>query len=136
MYKYNKQIGFFIGDKFNDNDIELSESNYNLFKDKIVNVVDNQILVDIEATKEKLRNDINNAIKRMLDNKAKELRYDGIDSISKYLGYDNQFREECEKLAIWNANCWSALILLDNEIDNLSVEDVINQMPNYDEITI
>jgi len=48
-----------------------------------------------------------NQVQAMLDTEAQSRGYDNINSIGKYIGYDNAFRVECEALGAWAAACWS-----------------------------
>jgi len=52
------------------------------------------------------KSNINIAIQSHLDNEAKMLRYDDINSIGKYLGYDNEYRVECESLGVLASLTW------------------------------
>ena len=87
----------------------------------------------ISINKEKLSiarlNEISNAIQKMLDDKAKEYRYDNIMSVRSYAGYANSFQTEAQVLAIWAADCWAKA----GEIE----QDVITgkrQLPTVNEI--
>jgi len=57
-------------------------------------------------TQEQMQQDISNAIQDRLDTFAQSYRYDNINAIGKYLGYDNVFRAECEAMGAWAAACW------------------------------
>lgn len=46
-------------------------------------------------------------IQRFLDATARTRGYDDINSIGKYIGYENAFRIECETLGAWTASVWS-----------------------------
>lgn len=88
-------------------------------------LTENEILISYEQ-----------AIQQHLDDKAKELRYDNINSIAKYLGYENPFKLECEKLGLWCANCW--VVAAQIEADVLAgtrtaptIEEVIAELPVY-----
>lgn len=54
-----------------------------------------------------LKDSILSAVQAKLDSGAQALGYDSINSIGKYLGYDNAFRTECESLGSWTASCWA-----------------------------
>ena len=79
-----------------------------------------------------LKQAISNAVQNMLDSKAQELRYDNINSIAKYLGYDNAFRTECEQLGEWAANCWVKAGELEDSGNSYTVETVLAEMPSYE----
>jgi galactose mutarotase-like enzyme len=52
------------------------------------------------------KNIFNQKISRFIDSKAQELQYDNMMSCTKYVGYDNPYRQECEDLLKWNARVW------------------------------
>jgi|LGVF01.2.fsa_nt_gb hypothetical protein len=70
-------------------------------------------------------------IQAMLNATAQRNGYDDIDTISKYLGYDNQFRSECEALSMWTAECWAKGIELLSTTEAIALSDVITAMPIY-----
>jgi len=70
-------------------------------------------------------------IQDMHDNKAKELGYDNINSIGKYIGYDNAFRLECESLGTWAAACWAKCYELLNSPVELTISDVLDSLPGF-----
>jgi len=53
-----------------------------------------------------LLGEINKAIQKHLDFEAKMLGYDDINSIGKFLGYENDYRVQCEALGILSASTW------------------------------
>ena len=76
------------------------------------------------------------AIQSYIDNVAISLGYDNISSIGKYLGYDNPFRAECEKLGSFNASCWVKAYEIQSEVEQglitmPTVEEVLAEMPIY-----
>jgi len=80
--------------------------------------------------------DINNAIQNHLDTKAKSLRYDDINAIGKYVGYENAFRTEAEKLGAWASSCWkvAGVIEADVQAGNRAmptVDEVLAELPVY-----
>ena len=81
-------------------------------------------------------NDISSAIQSHLDNKAKEFRYDNINAIGKYIGYDNVFRLECEALGAWASSCWVAAGTIEAEVlagtrAMPTVDEAIAELPIY-----
>lgn len=94
-------------------------------------------LFDFRSDSEKiqdLKNDFIQSIQKMLDEKAQQKGYDNINSIAKYLGYENRFRSECESLGVWCAECWdtahSILLSVENGERNMpTVQEVIEEMP-------
>ena len=74
-------------------------------------------------------------VKEILNSQAVSLGYDDINSIAKYLGYDNQYRLEAEKLGAWTALTW---ITLEAEQDRIiaegaeiNVENILALIPDY-----
>ena len=76
------------------------------------------------------------AIQSHIDAQAKKLGYDNIGSIGKYLGYDNPFRTECEKLGVFNSNCWIKSFEVQTQVEGgeipmPTVDELITMMPEY-----
>ena len=76
------------------------------------------------------------AIQSHIDAQAKKLGYDNIGSIGKYLGYDNPFRTECEKLGVFNSNCWIKSFEVQTQVEGgeipmPTVDELIAMMPEY-----
>lgn len=63
----------------------------------------------------------------MLDTEAQSRGYDNINAISKYIGFDNAFRVECEALAAWCAGCWSKCYELQS--GGVMPSDLLAEMP-------
>lgn len=80
---------------------------------------------------------IKQAVQNHLDIKAQELDYDNINTIAKFIGYDNPYRIESESLGLWSANVWtyieSELKKVQDELRELptSVEAAILELPDY-----
>jgi len=84
--------------------------------------------------KEKSFNDF---IQKHLDTKAQSLRYDNINSIGKYVGYENDFRTEAEKLGTWASSCWKVageieIDVKDGKRELPTSNEVINELPIYE----
>ena len=80
--------------------------------------------------------DMEAKVQTHIDSKAKELGYDDINSIGKYIGYDNPFRLECEALGRYNANCWIKAHSIQDEViagtrPMPTLEEVIAEIPEY-----
>lgn len=76
------------------------------------------------------------AIQKLLDDKAKSLRYDSILSARSYAGYINPFQAESLKLADWAANCWATAGSIEAQvmagtITMPTVEQALAMMPAY-----
>jgi len=92
-----------------------------------------QLLTPIKTDMDK-QQDISDAIQKMLDDKAKSLRYDNIMSVRSYCGWANPFRSECEVVASWAASCWVIAGQIEQDVINgvrtiPSVEEVLLEMP-------
>ena len=88
-------------------------------------------IVVVEKTPEEIKAEIEQAIQKMLDDKAKELRYDNMMSARSYAGFDNPFQTEAQALAVWCANCWLVAGQMEASGEVYTVEEVLAQMPAY-----
>ena len=82
------------------------------------------------------KNEISNSIQALLDSTAQSLRYDDINSIGKYLGYDNAFRLECEALGTWSASVWVKAGEIESQIEDGTLtigsqEEFLAMLPTY-----
>jgi len=80
--------------------------------------------------------DINNAIQNHLDTKAQSLRYDNINAIGKYVGYENDFRAEAEKLGAWASSCWKVAGVIEADVSAgnrvmPTVDEVLAELPVF-----
>ena len=79
-----------------------------------------------------LKSAIELAVDSHLDTKAKSLGYTGINSIAKYIGYNNTFRLEAESIGAWVASCWDKVIEIQARQDlTTTVDSVITELPEY-----
>lgn len=67
------------------------------------------------------------AVQGLLDSTAQSKGYDNINAIAKYMGYDNQFRVECEALGAWCAACWAKCYELQS--GGVMPSDLLAEMP-------
>ena len=67
------------------------------------------------------------SVQTMLDSEAAKRGYDNINAIAKYMGYDNQFRAECEALGAWCAACWAKCYEL--QAGGVMPDDLMAEMP-------
>jgi len=79
----------------------------------------------------------NDAIQIHLDTQAQSLRYDNINAIGKYVGYDNDFRTEAEKLGAWASSCWKAAGQIEADVkagnrDMPTVDEVLAELPVFE----
>lgn len=119
-----------IGTEIVWNDKEQSEPSKEEIEKKIKEL-ETQAKIDAEQTA------FNNAIQTHLDTKAQSLRYDNINSIGKYVGYENDFRTEAEKLGAWASSCWKVVgnieVAVNDGIREMpTVEEVITELPLYE----
>tara|TARA_R110000851_G_scaffold42075_1_gene104940 strand:+ start:139 stop:570 length:432 start_codon:yes stop_codon:yes gene_type:complete len=66
-------------------------------------------------------------VQAMLDTEAQSRDYDDINSIGKYVGYDNEFRAESEALGAWAAACWTKSKEL--QAGGVMPDDLMAEMP-------
>jgi len=77
---------------------------------------------------------ISNAVQLHLNEAAQAKGYDDINSIAKYIGYDNTYRTECEALGAWTASCWDICYVIlagweAGEIAEPTADEVVAQLP-------
>ena len=71
---------------------------------------------------------LKSSIQKYIDSTAKRLGYDEINSIAKYMGYDNPYRAEAEALGLWTSNTWAYI-----EAELAKVMSGGRSMPSTDE---
>ena len=71
-----------------------------------------------------------NSVQAMLDSEAQSRNYDNINSIGKYVGYDNDYRLECEALGAWTAACWAKCYELQS--GGVMPSDLLLEMPKLE----
>lgn len=78
---------------------------------------------------------LNRKINSNLNNVSVLLEYDNIDSIAKYIGYDNEYREQAEALGKWCALCWKTAGEIREELKTIetlpTIEELILRLPEY-----
>lgn len=79
---------------------------------------------------------IKNGIQTHIDTKAVELGFDNINSISKYMGFDNPYRTDAESLALWTANVWvyveAELVKMESGTRTIpTVDEAILELPTF-----
>ena len=89
------------------------------------------IVISETKRKEQLKAEIEQAVQKMLDDKAKALRYDNMMSARSYAGFENQFQREAQALAVWCASCWLKAGELEALGAPMTVDEVLAQMPVY-----
>ena len=97
--------------------------------------IDAAIAASIPTPQEQ-RDAISNAIQKLLDDKARSLRYDSILSARSYAGYINPFQAEALKLADWAANCWAMAGSIEAQVNAgtipmPTVDQALAMMPAY-----
>jgi hypothetical protein len=76
-------------------------------------------------------------IQNILDAKAQSLNYDDINSVAKYIGFENHFKNECTALALWASNVWLKSYEMLNaweagDIEELTLSEIIEQLPEFE----
>jgi len=96
-YKNNQNQIFadedYVADRVDSGFIKITETQAN---DILNEKTQNQLIEELKA-----------AVQAELDSNAQDLGYDDINSIGKYIGYDNAFRIECEALGGRTSSSWS-----------------------------
>lgn len=115
---------------YDDDQIELAQDKTLMTEEEI------ELHLNPIKTQEQIKAEISSAIQSMLDSKAQELRYDNINSIAKYIGYDNPFRTEAEALGLWCASCWAELAIIEEEVESgervlPSLEEILAELPEF-----
>jgi len=80
----------------------------------------------------------NDAVQNHLDTKAQSLRYDNINAIGKYVGYENDFQAEAEALGAWASSCWKVAGQTEADVQAgvrtmPTVDEVLAELPSYGE---
>lgn len=76
------------------------------------------------------------AIQNLLDNTARIHGFDDLNSIGKYVGYDNAFRFKAEALGGWAASCWVIAKKIQDDVLSgnramPTIEQVLSEIPSY-----
>lgn len=113
---------------------ELDGSQDHLIGDKVA-MTDNEVRIHLNPPKtpEEVKAEIEQAIQNMLDDKAKELRYDNMMSARSYVGFENPFQTEAQALAVWCANCWLVAGQMEASGEAYTVEEVLAQIPEFEQ---
>jgi len=102
---------------------------------------DIQAMVDEQNAQRELddyKKSLNSKIQILLNRQALNLGYDNINSIGKYIGYDNPYREQAEGLGTWTANVWATAEQIQQDVLNgdremPTVDEVLAELPKYGE---
>jgi len=73
---------------------------------------------EIQGTKD----DLSDWLKEILDDVAKEYKYDNMLSVRTYTGYPNIFQKECVEMAMWASNSWYVLETIEEKVLNGDIE--------------
>lgn len=123
-----------IPNSWSDDGVEITQNSVALTQE--------EINAKILAEKESKVNTFTENIQSHIDNKAWEIGQYGnhgmgdINSCSKYLGYDNPFRAECESLVAWCSACWIVALQILEDVElgirpEPTLEEVISELPIY-----
>jgi len=136
---YDKDIHYVIPTP----NIEVSDEDWKIAINANANFIDTTTktlsVKDFRTAEElllKQAKDINNAIQNHLDTTAQSLRYDNINAIGKYVGYENDFRAEAEKLGAWASSCWKVAGQIEADVQSgvrvmPTVDEVLAELPVY-----
>ena len=119
--------------------VVMSAENYVLFRDSsIVSSADVESATakQEEERQKAIKQQLEQSVQQHIDAKAKELGYDNISSVGKYLGYENPFKVECEKLGVFNSNCWIRAFEVMKEVEGgvreiPTAQELIALLPTY-----
>jgi uncharacterized protein YxeA len=138
----HKNLDFLQGKEYEIIEFNKDLTEYELKEDNsryeyyLENPINNKYVPDIEKIKKeeinRITKKLENAVQEHIDNQAKALGYDDISSIGKYLGYDNYFRDECEKLGKFNASCWTKAFEIQERGVLITKEELISELPKYE----
>lgn len=111
----------------------LGDINYPIFNISDTNEItfSNEVYINMKTKYEKglLRLKYKPLVDDIVNQKATSLNYDSINSISKYLGYDNEFRIQCEIIGSWSASCYAKLDEIVNEQLEYTSDEFIALLP-------
>lgn len=88
----------------------------------------------MEKSLQENKDNLSNIVKEYVDGIAQSLRYDSIEAISKYIGFENPFKDECIRLAEFNAKCWFKAIEIEGTLTSsmyVIKEDIIPLLPTF-----
>jgi len=80
---------------------------------------------------------ITQAIQDHIDKQAQALGYDNINTIAKFMGFDNDDRVNAEALAVWCANVWKfakeefAKVEAQTRTLPDTMEEIVAELPRY-----
>jgi len=83
----------------------------------------------IASAREQLISSMETSVDKHIDQEVQSRGYRDADAIGKYLGYDNTYRAECEKLGAWAAACYDKCYELLAIGEELTVDELIAQLP-------
>jgi len=89
-----------------------------------------------KKTDEQRKKEFIAAIQDRLNRQAQAFGYDDINSIGKYVGYENPFRVESEALGVWAALTWIIVEQIERDIaaklrDRPTMSEVILELPPF-----
>lgn len=69
------------------------------------------------------------AVRTLLDTTAESNGYRNLDSIAKYVGYNNAYRVECELLGAWAADVWVTFVQTETALnDSTLIEQTLDSL--------
>jgi hypothetical protein len=77
------------------------------------------------------KNRIDSEVQQLLDNKAKEYRYDNMQQVTQFATVENEYQDEAIALLEWNARVWELTEAHVAEVIEIPTEDFILTLPTY-----
>lgn len=103
--KQNRKV--YYGDKAHWQDIALTSERPSQFHTPVIEDGEHTGWEVTPESHPAIIADYERRIEQLLDAEAHSRTYNSIESIAKYLGYDNAFRAEAEELGAWVAETWT-----------------------------
>jgi len=113
--------------------LETQSSTYTIDEpNKQVNRVYTNTAIPQEVLINKLSADIERGVQNHIDTQAQTLGFDDINSISKFMGYENTYRTSAESLGAWCALCSDQVEVIKQRQDpDTTVDSVVAELPDY-----
>ncbi len=108
-----------VVDKFSDNEEATKEEQEEAYLIKLEEDRVAQLIKDVER-----------ATQEHVDSQAKELGYDDINSIAKYLTEGSSYEPECKALSLWVSECWNIVEGITDS--SITVDEALALLPEYE----
>lgn len=125
----NNTGGFFIVD-------QLPFSRFKKWK-----LANGEIVVDEEVEQEIIAKTYEREVENLLNNTAKEHRYDSIDTACSYASVINPFQEESKLFVTWRGNVWNYCYQIMNDVKEKkrtipSLDELMAELPKFETTTV